>query len=157
METIAYGLFPDRGAADRAVDVLLHTGVRNEGLSIVEHDRDTADQDIQGPGTKSRRDMWIGAALGGLLTAIVVGLVFGDRLEIGLVWTWLASFAAGAVFGGLGGALLGSAAPKSELERLRKRMQRGNVLVTVAAETKRAAQAAAEVLAKYGALHAGPR
>jgi hypothetical protein len=153
MDTLAFGLFPDRVAAGAAIERLQRR--RSEHIvTIHEHFGDLPTEDVQVTGTQA----WLYALLGGLFAGIVGGtiaaIMFGDRFGVGPVGTGLIAGVAAAWLGILAG-IAGTAMPRRELERLRQDVEDGRTLVTVNVDSKRASVPLQLSLQRSGALRTG--
>jgi hypothetical protein len=153
MEVLAYGLFPDRAAADVAVARLERRHLARV-LTIHEHDGEVPDPDIQGMGTRSRLFAVLGplfaAVVGGVLAAVLIGERFlGDPIAAGMV---------GAVLAGAFGVLAsiaGSSLPRRELVQLEREVAEGKTLVTIDVESKHVGEELLADLERCGALRTG--
>jgi hypothetical protein len=153
MDTLAFGLFPDRVAADAAIERLQERSAEHI-VNVHEHVGELPDQDVQVAGSRA----WLYALIGGLFAALIGGTVaaiwFGDGFGVGPLGTGLVAGTAAGVFGILAG-IAGSAMPRRELERLRQDVQDGRALVTLEVEGRRASRRLQTRLQRYGALRTG--
>lgn len=153
MEVLAYGLFPNRAAADAAIARLERRDL-DEVLTIHEHSGELDEEEIQGQGTRSRLYAVLGpifaATLGGLLAAVFLGDRFmGGPLVAGVV---------GAVLAGAFGVLAsiaGAALPRRELGQLERDIAEGKTLVTIEVENKHTGKELQVGLERCGALRTG--
>jgi hypothetical protein len=153
MEVLAYGLFPDRAAADAAVARLEQRNL-DEVLRIYEHDGLVRDRELPGPGTQSRIFALLGPTFAALLGGTLAAVFFGDRF-------WGGPVAIGVIAGVLAGAfgvlasIAGAALPRRELEQLQRDIADGKTLVTIDVESKGASEKLQAALERCGALRTG--
>jgi len=141
----AIGTFPNRRAAEHALNELRDSGFPMDRVSIITKDADDKG-DIAGAAhhTKTDEGAKTGAAAGGALgtlTGLLVGLGtlaipgIGPVMLAGTVATTLATTLAGtaigAVAGGLLGALVGLGIPEEDARGYHDRIMRGEYLVIV--------------------------
>jgi hypothetical protein len=153
MEVLAYGLFEDRAAADRAIARLERRDL-DEVLTIHEHEGELDEADIQGQGTRSRLYAVVGPAFAAILGGVLAAVFLGDRFMGGP----LVAGVVGAVLAGAFGVLAsiaGAALPRRELAVLERDIINGKTLVTIDVESKLAAEALQPDLERCGALRTG--
>jgi hypothetical protein len=155
METIAYGLFGDRSAADAAVDLLGQHGYPKEVVSVAEHVGEIEDEDVQGIGTRSRSYALIGGVIAAVVGGVLGAILFGERMGAGPVVTGAVAALAAGILGALVASLAGAAIPRPEVEALGREVAAGKVLVTVDVQSKHAGEELQGKLAELGALQAG--
>lgn len=155
MESVAYGLFPDRETADAAIAELERHGLPEDVVKLSEYDGEIADEDIPGAASRSRPNAVISGVLAAVLGAILGVFVLGGRLGIN-------PFSAGAILAlgaGLLGALLGtitgSTIPRPELEALGGEVADGKVLVTIDSKSEVTNEALIAELEELGAIRTG--
>ena len=147
------GLFPDRAAAEQAINALKAAGFTGEQIGVAMRDRTAQGVLIEETGTQvteaAATGMIGGGLLGGLmglLTGIgalaipgigpvVAGGILAEALGIA-GGTALAGAGIGAAAGGLVGALVGFGIPESEARHLETGFRAGRVLVTVEAGSR---------------------
>ncbi len=153
METLAYGLFPNRAAADAAIARLDLEEVEDV-VTVHEHVGELPDEDIQGPGTRS----WLFAVAGGgfaaLLGGVLAAIFLGDRFMYGPLATGAVGAVAAGAFGVLA-AIAGTSLPRRELERLQRDIAEGKALVTIDVQTKHTSDDLQVALERCGALRTG--
>jgi hypothetical protein len=164
MQKTIVGSFDNSRAAHRAAQALIDDGFMQQDISVVA-------SNILGDYTPDGRPLWAeetseetaaetGAVAGGVLggaaglTASLVGLAIpglGPIVAVGPLIAMLTGAGAGAVAGGLIGALTHSGVPKEHATFYAESIRRGGALVTLRADESRAKRAA-EILRKRGAI-----
>jgi len=137
--TTVVGVFHDRMDADRAVDELRRSGIRNNRIGVVaKGDEAAGDQMVAEEGSEAGSGavagMVAGAGIGGLVgLGIVAGVipVLGPIVAGGTLATILANAAGGAAIAGVAGALIGAGIPEHEAEYYQGEFEAGRTLVTV--------------------------
>lgn len=150
----AIGTFPNRRAAEHALNELRDSGFPMDRVSIITKDSDKGDVAGVAHDTKTDEGAKTGAAAGGALgtlTGLLVGLGtlaipgVGPIMLAGTVATTLATTLAGtaigAVAGGLLGALVGLGIPEEDARGYHDRVMRGEYLVIVDGSDSEIAQA----------------
>lgn len=141
----AFGVFPDRASAARAVGALRRAGYTDDQIGLL------GPGDVAPPGERSGLEndpthtRWeegtgIGAAAGGLAglgfgAAVAAGLIpaIGPVIAGGTLVALLASAGAGATVGTVVGGLAGLGVPEDEARYYESEVGAGRVLVTVRA------------------------
>ena len=119
MQTHIFHIYHDIQRADDVVDRLLSSGIGRKHISILTTEAGGARHLAMTEGTKAGEGGNMGAAIGGavgliggsLITAATAGV---GILAVGPLLTGLAGLGAGAVTGGLFGALIGVGIPEAE-------------------------------------------
>ena len=119
MQTHIFHIYHDIHRADDVVDRLLSSGIGRKHISILTTEAGGARHLAMTEGTKAGEGGNMGAAIGGavgliggsLITAATAGV---GILAVGPLLTGLAGLGAGAVTGGLVGALIGLGIPEAE-------------------------------------------
>ena len=119
MQTHIFHIYHDIHRADDVVDRLLSSGIGRKHISILTTEAGGARHLAMTEGTKAGEGGNMGAAIGGavgliggrLITAATAGV---GILAVGPLLTGLAGLGAGAVTGGLIGALIGVGIPEAE-------------------------------------------
>jgi hypothetical protein len=153
MEVLAYGLFEDRAAADRAIARLERRDL-DEVLTIHEHQGELTEPDIQGQGTRSRLYAVLGLVFAAVLGGVLAAVFLGDRFTGGPAVAGLVGAVLAGAFGVLA-SIAGAALPRRELEALEREIVNGKTLVTIDVESKPAAEALQPDLERCGALRTG--
>src|ERR1043165_3938891 len=123
-ELVAYGIYPDRAAFDRALESLRAAGFRNSDISAILPERDQTTRDLAHE-INSKAPECIatgagaGAAVGGVLGWLVgVGALaipgIGPLIAAGPVVAALAGAGAAGATGGLVGGRVGGGIPEIE-------------------------------------------
>jgi hypothetical protein len=159
-DLVAYGMYPDRVAFERALESLRAAGFRNSDISAILPDRDHTTKDLAheinskapegiatGAGT--------GAALGGVLGWLVgIGAIaipgIGPLLAAGPIVAALAGAGAAGATGGLVGGLIGAGIPEIEAKRYAGRIREGGYLLSVHCDDSKWAKRAEEILEATG-------
>jgi len=158
-------LFMNRSDAENAINALKARGFRGDQIGIAMRDRTAQGQLIEDTGSKAAEGATTGAVSGGLLGGVVGFLVgvgalvipgIGPVISAGVLTTVLGTAGAtalagagiGAATGGIVGALVGLGIPESEATYFESGFRKGNVLVTVNANTR--ITEAVDVLQQYG-------
>ena len=159
-----YGIYPDSGTAQDAVEALKAAGFRSTDISMLlpdnvgskdfAHEKHTKAPEgaVAGGGTGAI----VGAALGWMAAAgtfMVPGL---DGLAAaGPIIATLGGLGAGSVIGGITGALFGMGIPEYEAKRYAGRIRRGGILLSVHCDDANWTGPAKSILRKTGATDIG--
>jgi len=155
-----FGIYPNRAAAERAVDTLRAEGFRNTDISVLMQDnvgtKDFAHQkDTKAPeGTAAGAAS--GAAMGGILGWLAgIGALaipgVGPFIAAGPIMGALAGAGVLGTVGGIVGALVGMGIPEYEAKRYEGRVKEGGVLLSVHSDNSEWAKRAKDVLERTGA------
>lgn len=157
MESLVYALFDNHDQAARAVDDMIGHGVPQDVISVVMHEGALHHEEVQGPGTRSRRFAVTGGLSIGAVTAVLSGLLASGAGLVGFGPLAVAIFSGGygTLLGGLVAAIAGSSEARPELERLATEVEQGKVLVTVDLASRRSAVGCETFLERHGAHHIG--
>jgi len=158
--TAVYGIYPNRTAAENAVDRLLEAGFRNEDISVLLQDnvgtKDFAhDKDTKAPeGTTT--GVLIGGAIGGTLGLLAgIGALaipgLGPFIAAGPIMGTLAGLGSGGAIGGVIGALVGMGIPEYEAKRYEGRVKEGGILLSVHCDSSDWVSKAKDLLKQTGA------
>jgi hypothetical protein len=158
--TAVFGIYPNRVAAEEAVDRLLANGFRNEDISALLQDnvgtKDFAHEKHTKAPEGTATGATAGAAIGGtlgLLTGIgalaIPGL--GPFIAAGPIVATLAGLGGGGALGGMVGALVGAGIPEYEAKRYEGRVKAGGILVSVHADNSDWISKAKAILKETGA------
>jgi len=159
-DMVAYGIYPNREAFDRALEALRGAGFRNSDISAIVPDRDVTTKDLaheihtkapEGVATGAAA----GAAAGGMLGWLIgVGALaipgVGPLVAAGPIVAALAGAGAVGATGGLVGALVGTGIPEVEAKRYAGRLREGGYLVSVHCDDSKWAKRAGEILEATG-------
>jgi hypothetical protein len=149
MAKLVTGVFKTRGAAERAVDELVHFGFSRDDISLLMSDATRGREFAMQMATKAPEGVATGATIGGVIGAIAAGLVALGIIVVpglglvaaGPVVATLAGLGAGAAAGGMTGALIGLGLPEREAKFYNDEVERGGILVGVYTHDDRVAQA----------------
>jgi hypothetical protein len=150
MAKLITGIFKTRSSAMLAVEDLVRHGFCQDDISMLMSETTRGREFLVDEHTKSPEGLATGAAIGGVLGAIAlgltsVGMVAAPGLGVFAVGAWLsmlAGFGAGALGGGLIGGLIGLGLPEHEAELYRGEIENGGILLGLfAADNDRAAEA----------------
>ena len=157
---VAYGIYPDRTAFDKALEGLRAAGFRNSDISAILPERDHTSRDLAHEiNTKAPEGIATGAstgaAVGGVLGWLVgIGMLaipgIGPLMAAGPVVAALAGAGAGGATGGLVGGLIGAGIPEVEAKRYAGRIREGGYLITVHCDDNNWAKRAEEILEATG-------
>jgi Heat induced stress protein YflT len=158
--TAVYGIYPNRVAAENAVDRLLAAGFRNEDISVLLQDnagtKDFAhEKDTKAPeGTTT--GVITGGAIGGTLGLLAgIGALaipgLGPFIAAGPIMGTLAGLGSGGAIGGIIGALVGMGIPEYEAKRYEGRVKEGGILVSVHCDNSDWVGKAKDLLKQTGA------
>jgi hypothetical protein len=138
--TAVFGIFPNRGMAEEAVDRLIADGFRNEDISVLLQDNVGTKDFAHEKHTKAPEGTATGAVAGGVIGGTIgllagVGLLavpgLGPLIAAGPVIAALTGVGSGGVVGGLIGALVGMGIPEYEAKRYEGRIKEGGILLSV--------------------------
>ena len=148
------GIFDNELAADAAVSKLLAEGFTKDEVSLLMSDqtRDKLFSSTDDEANRAAKGAVAGATIGGALGALIASLTAagaiitagGSLLVSGPIVAALAGTGAGAVAGGLGGALIRAGFAADEANRYEEEIKQGKAIVIVhAPDERRAAMARA--------------
>jgi hypothetical protein len=157
---VAYGLYPDRDAFERAIEALRAAGFRNSDISAILPERDHTTRDLAHEiNTKTPEGIaagaGTGAAVGGVLGWLVgVGALaipgVGPLVAAGPIVAALAGAGAAGAAGGLVGGMVGAGIPEIEAKRYAGRIREGGYLVSVHCDDSDWGKRAEEILEATG-------
>jgi hypothetical protein len=158
--TVVYGIYNNRSAAEAGVDALLAADFRNEDISVLLQDNVGTKDFAHEKHTKAPEGTATGATTGGVIGGTLgllagVGALaipgLGPFIAAGPIMGTLAGIGSGAVLGGIVGALVGMGIPEYEAKRYEGRIKEGGILVSVHADNREWASRAKDVLKRTGA------
>lgn len=140
MANLITGLFDSESAAENAVALLKQIGYGQNEITIIMKDRARAEEIATDSGAKTMAGVGAGAAIGGTLGAVLMGLLAVGSVTIpgvGLIAAGpLAAMLAGAGAGGLAGSLVGwlvgAGVPEDVAPYYERGLKAGGVVVAVA-------------------------
>lgn len=161
MAKLITGIFRSRSSAMLAVEDLVRHGFAQDDVSLLMSETTRGREFMVDESTKAPEGLAAGAALGGALGAIALGLTATGLLAapaIGLFaagqWlAMLAGFGAGALGGGVVGGLIGLGIPEHEAELYKGEIEKGGILLGVFAADDDRNKEAMRLLEANGAEH----
>lgn len=161
MAKLITGIFRSRSSAMLAVEDLIRHGFEQDDISLLMSETTRGREFMVDEHTKAPEGVATGAAVGGMLGAIAlgltsVGMVAAPGLGLFAVGQWLsilAGFGAGALGGGIVGGLIGIGVPEHEAELYKGELEKGGILVGVYALDNDRATEIHKLLEANGAEH----
>lgn len=159
-KTSAFGIFPSRTSAENGVNALINGGFRQEDISVLASDPNTAKDLATEKNTKAPEGATTGATTGGILGGALgllagIGAIaipgVGPFIAAGPIMGALAGIGAGAAAGGLVGALVGLGIPEYEAKRYEGHLRDGGILVSVHCDSSEWVTKAKNILEHSGA------
>ena len=162
MSKTVIGLFNNLGEAQNVVKDLVASGIERDDIGFMANEKQAAPSRTD---TKREGGDVTSGALAGAGTGAAIGGVAGLALALaplaipgigpivaaGPIAAALTGAGIGAVAGGLIGGLTRLGVPEEDAHYYAEGVRRGGILVTVAADDEREADAAAEILRRHGA------
>jgi len=158
--TAVFGIYPNRGSVDNAVDALKVAEFRNTDISVLfpessgtkdfAHEKNT--KAPEGTATGAGAGAVLGGGLGwlvGIGALAIPGL--GPFIAAGPIMAALAGAGVGGAVGGLTGALIGMGIPEYEARRYEGRVKDGGILLSVHSDDSAWTKKAKEILERTGA------
>jgi hypothetical protein len=160
MSRAVYGIYTDRMHAEEAIDSIRAAGFRPEDVSVLlpenvgskdmGYERHTKAPEKATAGAVAAGA--VGGALGWLIGAgLLASPGVGALMAAGPIMATLAGLGAGAVVGGLGGALVGMGIPEYEAKRYEGRIRSGGALVSIHCPDSYTVNRARDILRHTGA------
>src|ERR1700743_3659830 len=157
--TAAFAIFPNRSAAESAVDRLIAAGFSNQDVSVLMSDNDSSRQFATEKNTKppegTAKGVGVAGVVGGTLGLLAgIGPLpipgVGPLIAAGPIMGALAGLGVGGAVGGLVGALVGLGIPEYEAKRYEGRVKDGGILVSDHCDTSEEISRAKDVLKQAG-------
>jgi hypothetical protein len=157
--TAAFAIFPNRPAAESAVDQLTVAGFSNQDVSVLMSDKAGSKEFATEKNTKAPEGtaagVGVGGAVGGTLGLLAgIGALaipgVGPLIAAGPIMGALAGLGVGGAVGGLVGALVGMGIPEYEAKRYEGRVKDGGILVSVHCESSEEVSRAKGILKAAG-------
>ena len=159
-DLVAYGIYPDRDAFERALEALRAAGFRNSDVSAILPERDRTTKDLVAEiNSKAPEGAATGAGTGAAVGGVVGWLIgigalaipgVGPLVAAGPVVAALAGAGAAGAAGGLVGGLVGAGVPEIEAKRYAGRIRQGGYLLSVHCDDSKWAKRAEELLEATG-------
>ena len=162
-DIVAYGIYPDRTAFERALEALRAAGFRNSDISAILPERDATTKDLAHEiHSKAPEGATAGAATGAAVGGVLGWLIgigalaipgIGPLVAAGPIVAALAGAGAAGATGGLVGGLIGAGIPEIEAKRYAGRIRDGGYLLSVHCDDSNWAKRAEEILEATGGKH----
>lgn len=156
----AFGIYPDQGTVNDAIDSLKNAGFRQTDISVLfpenlgskDFGHEKHSKAPEGAVAGGGSGAVLGAAFGWLVGA---GSLFVPGLEAmqtaGPIMGMLGGMGVGVTLGGLAGALVGSGVPEYEAKRYEGRVRKGGILLSVHCDNSEWSKTARSILKRTGA------
>jgi hypothetical protein len=157
--TAAFAIFPNRTAAETAVDKLTAAGFSNQDVSVLMSDQTGSKDFATEKNTKAPEGtatgVGVGGAIGGTLGLLAgIGALaipgVGPLIAAGPIMGALAGLGVGGAVGGVVGALVGMGIPEYEAKRYEGRVKDGGILVSVHCDSSEEVSRAKDILKAAG-------
>lgn len=135
MAKLVTGIFRSRSSAMLAVEDLIRHGFMQDDISLLMSETTRGREFMVDESTKAPEGLAAGAAIGGAIGAIALGLTATGLIAlpgIAVAGQWLAAlagFGAGALSGGVLGGLIGLGIPEHEAELYKGEIDKGGILL----------------------------
>ena len=158
--TVVYGIYSTRDAAETGVDQLIASGYRNEDISVLLQDnvgtKDFAHEKATKAPEGTTTGVVTGGAIGGTLGLLAgIGALaipgLGPFIAAGPIMGTLAGLGTGGALGGIIGALVGMGIPEFEAKRYEGRIKSGGILLSVHCDDGDWVRKAKDILKQTGA------
>jgi len=158
MSKLITGIFTSRVRAEQAADELVRSGFAPEDVSLLMSESTKGREFAVKKSSKAPEGAATGATIGGVLGATAAGLAAVASLSVpglaivaaGPLVAALTGLGAGAVAGGVTGALIGLGIPEHEAKFYHKEIEKGGILVGVYTHSDRV-ELARDILNAAGA------
>jgi hypothetical protein len=156
----AFGIYPDQGTVNDAVESLKAAGFRQTDISVLFPENLGSKDFAHEKHTKAPEGACAGGGSGAVLGAafgwlVGAGALFVPGLEAmqaaGPILGMLGGMGAGVTLGGLVGALVGAGVPEYEAKRYEGRVRKGGILLSVHCDNSEWAKTARTILKRTGA------
>ena len=158
--TAVYGIYPDRTAAEAAVDQLIAADFRKEDISVLMQNNEGTKDFAHDKSTKAPEGTTTGVVAGGAVGG-TLGLLagigalaipgVGPFIAAGPIMGTLAGIGSGGLVGGIIGALVGMGIPEYEAKRYEGRIKEGGVLLSVHSDNSEWTDKAKDILERTNA------
>jgi Alternative complex III, ActD subunit len=155
-----FGIYPNRGSVEEAVEHLRTAGFRNTDVSVLFPENEGTKDFGHEKNTKAPEGATTGGVTGGVIGGALGWLVgigslaipgIGPLLAAGPIVAMLGGVGAGGVLGGVAGALIGFGIPEYEAKRYEGRVRDGGILLSVHADNAEWSKRARVILDQTGA------
>jgi len=156
----AFGIYPDQGTVNDAVESLKAAGFRHTDISVLFPENLGSKDFAHEKHTKAPEGAVAGGGSGAVVGAALGWLVGAGSLMIpgleamhaaGPVIGMLGGMGAGVTLGGVVGAMVGFGVPEYEAKRYEGRVRKGGILLSVHCDNAEWAKTARTILKKTGA------
>ncbi len=158
--TAVFGIYPSQASAEAAVDTLKNAGYRNTDISVLFPDNQGTKDFAVAKETKAPEGATTGGVSGGVIGGALGWLAgigalaipgVGPFIAAGPILGLLGGMGAGAVVGGIAGALIGMGIPEYEAKRYEGRIRKGGILLSVHCDNSDWVKRAKTILEQTGA------
>lgn len=158
--TAAFGLYPNHGSVENAVESFRIAGFRNTDISVLMPENVGSKDLITTKASKAPEGAAAGAASGAVVGGTLAWLAaigvlaipgVGPFLAAGPIVAALAGAGAVGAVGGIAGALIGVGIPEYEAKRYEGRIRSGGILFSVHCDDADWVKRAKEILVRTGA------
>ena len=155
-----YAIAISEGQANRVVDLLTESGCSPDDISVLFPDKETTSGFSEEKDTMMPDGVMTGVASGGMLggtLGLLVGigaLVIpgaGPLIATGPLLSTFSGVAAGATVGGIAGGLIAFGIPEIEAKHYENRITKGDILISVIADTDEEVGRAKQVMHRAAA------
>ena len=155
-----YAIATSEMQANQVVDLLTDFGFSTEDISVLFPDKETTSGFSEEKDTMMPDGVMTGAASGGVLggtLGLLVGIGAlaipgaGPLIAAGPLLSTFSGVAAGATVGGIAGGLIALGIPEIEAKHYENRINKGDILVSVIADTDEEVSRAKQVMHDAGA------
>jgi hypothetical protein len=161
MAKLVTGIFPTRASAMLALEDLVRHGFSQDDISLLMSETTRGREFAVEEATKGPEGVAAGAAIGGALGALLlgltsVGLLAAPGINVFVSGQWLAAlagFGAGALGGGILGGLVGIGIPEHEAELYRGEIEKDGILLGLYCEDEQRSREAEALLKANNASH----
>jgi hypothetical protein len=158
--TVVFGIYKSRMAAERGADALIAAGYRQADISVLMADMQSTREFAHEKNTKAPEGATTGAVAGGAIGGTIgllagIGAIaipgVGPLIAAGPIMALLAGAGAGGAVGTLVGALVGMGIPEYEAKRYEGRVKNGGILLSVHCDNSEWVDKAKNILRTTGA------
>lgn len=156
----AFGIYPDQGTVNDAIDNLKSAGFRQTDISVLFPENLGSKDFAHEKHTKAPEGAVAGGGSGAVLGAAFGWLVGAGALLMpgleamhaaGPILGMLGGLGVGVTVGGLAGAMVGAGVPEYEAKRYEGRVRKGGILLSVHCDDAKWSKTARSILKRTGA------